>query len=279
MFARAPDRAENRRDQADRARSRCPRRMSSTVSANLATAYQIKGMNFSITSACSTSLHCIGMAAQQIALGQQDVMFGGGGEELDWTLSCLFDAMGAMSSQVQRHARKASRAFDAGRDGFVISGGGAHAWCWKASNMRRRAARRSTPKSLVSAPLPTGPTWSRRRARAASGRCAARCKTLGRGPQGQLHQRAWHLDARGRRGRGRGGAPRLRRRRDAADQLDQVDDRPQPGRDRRAGGDLLPAGTGTRFHHPFDQRRNARSRARSRKRSPRAAWTMPGSIR
>ncbi len=102
-----------------------PKCMSSTVSANLATAYQIKGMNFSITSACSTSLHCIGMAAQQIALGQQDLMFAGGGEELDWTLSCLFDAMGAMSSKYNDTPERASRAFDAGRDGFVISGGGA----------------------------------------------------------------------------------------------------------------------------------------------------------
>ena len=102
-----------------------PKTMSSTVSANLATAYQIKGMNFSITSACSTSLHCIGMAAQQIGLGQQDVMFGGGGEELDWTLSCLFDAMGAMSSKYNDTPERASRAFDADRDGFVIGGGGA----------------------------------------------------------------------------------------------------------------------------------------------------------
>lgn len=102
-----------------------PKCMSSTVSANLATAYRIKGMNFSITSACSTSLHCIGMAAQQIALGQQDVMFAGGGEELDWTLSCLFDAMGAMSTKFNDTPERASRAFDAERDGFVISGGGA----------------------------------------------------------------------------------------------------------------------------------------------------------
>ncbi len=101
-----------------------PKTMSSTVSANLATAYQIKGMNFSITSACSTSLHCIGMAAQQIALGLQDTMFAGGGEELDWTLSCLFDAMGAMSSKYNDTPDRASRAFDAGRDGFVIGGGG-----------------------------------------------------------------------------------------------------------------------------------------------------------
>ncbi len=102
-----------------------PKAMSSTVSANLATAYQIKGMNFSITSACSTSLHCIGMAAQQVALGTQDVMFAGGGEELDWTLSCLFDAMGAMSSKFNDTPTRASRAFDKDRDGFVIAGGGA----------------------------------------------------------------------------------------------------------------------------------------------------------
>lgn len=102
-----------------------PKCMSSTISANLATAHQIKGMNFSITSACSTSLHCIGMAAQQVALGTQDIMFAGGGEELDWTLSCLFDAMGAMSSKYNDTPTRASRAFDAGRDGFVIAGGGA----------------------------------------------------------------------------------------------------------------------------------------------------------
>jgi 3-oxoacyl-[acyl-carrier-protein] synthase-1 len=101
-----------------------PKCMSSTVSANLATAYKIKGINYSITSACSTSLHCIGNAAEQIMLGKQDVMFAGGGEELDWTLSCLFDAMGAMSSKFNDTPERASRAFDADRDGFVISGGG-----------------------------------------------------------------------------------------------------------------------------------------------------------
>ena len=101
-----------------------PKCMSSTVSANLATAYRIKGINYSITSACSTSLHCIGNAAEQIMMGKQDVMFAGGGEELDWTLSCLFDAMGAMSSKYNDTPQKASRAFDADRDGFVISGGG-----------------------------------------------------------------------------------------------------------------------------------------------------------
>ncbi|MGX0878588.1 3-oxoacyl-[acyl-carrier-protein] synthase-1 [Roseovarius sp. MBR-154] len=101
-----------------------PKCMSSTISANLSTAYQIKGINYSITSACSTSLHCIGNAAEQIMMGKQDLMFAGGGEELDWTLSCLFDAMGAMSSKYNDTPERASRAFDADRDGFVISGGG-----------------------------------------------------------------------------------------------------------------------------------------------------------
>src|SRR6056297_1419638 len=102
-----------------------PKCMSSTISANLATAYKIKGINYSITSACSTSLHCIGAAAEQIMMGKQDVMFAGGAEELDWTLSCLFDAMGAMSSKFNDTPSRASRAFDADRDGFVIGGGGA----------------------------------------------------------------------------------------------------------------------------------------------------------
>ena len=85
-----------------------PKCMSSTISANLSTAYKIKGINYSITSACSTSLHCIGNAAEQIMMGKQDVMFAGGGEELDWTLSCLFDAMGAMSSKYNDTPERAS---------------------------------------------------------------------------------------------------------------------------------------------------------------------------
>ena len=100
-----------------------PRCMSSTNSATLATPFQIKGVNYSITSACSTSAHCIGNAAEMIQWGKQDVMLAGGGEELDWTLSCLFDAMGAMSSKYNDTPTLASRAYDAGRDGFVIAGG------------------------------------------------------------------------------------------------------------------------------------------------------------
>jgi 3-oxoacyl-[acyl-carrier-protein] synthase-1 len=98
--------------------------MSSTNSACLATPFRIKGVNYSITSACSTSAHCIGNGVEQIQMGKQDIVFAGGGEELDWTLSCLFDAMGAMTSKYNDTPETASRPFDATRDGFVIAGGG-----------------------------------------------------------------------------------------------------------------------------------------------------------
>ena len=103
---------------------RVPRTMGSTTSACLSTLFKIKGINYSISSACSTSAHCIGNAMEQIQLGKQDVVFAGGGEELDWSLTMLFDAMGALSSKYNKSPNKASRAFDADRDGFVISGGG-----------------------------------------------------------------------------------------------------------------------------------------------------------
>ena len=97
--------------------------MSSTNSACLATPFKIKGVNYSITSACSTSAHCVGNGTELIQMGKQDIVFAGGGEELDWTLSCLFDAMGAMSSKYNDTPQTASRPFDATRDGFVIAGG------------------------------------------------------------------------------------------------------------------------------------------------------------
>jgi 3-oxoacyl-[acyl-carrier-protein] synthase-1 len=98
--------------------------MSSTTSACLATPFKIKGVNYSISSACSTSAHCIGNAYEQILLGKQDIVFAGGGEDLDWTLSCLFDGMGALSTKYNETPEKASRTYDADRDGFVIAGGG-----------------------------------------------------------------------------------------------------------------------------------------------------------
>jgi 3-oxoacyl-[acyl-carrier-protein] synthase-1 len=100
-----------------------PKAMCSGPSAALSTSFQIKGVNYSISSACSTSTHCIGNAAELIAWGKQDVIFAGGCEELDWTLSVLFDAMGAMSTKFNATPEKASRAFDKNRDGFVIAGG------------------------------------------------------------------------------------------------------------------------------------------------------------
>ena len=123
----------NQVEAADIARSRgvkrvgpymVPRVMASTVSACLATPFKIKGVNYSIASACATSAHCIGNAVEQIQLGKQDVVFAGGGEEEHWTLSCLFDCMGALSSKYNDTPEKASRAYDATRDGFVIAGGG-----------------------------------------------------------------------------------------------------------------------------------------------------------
>lgn len=101
-----------------------PRTMSSTNSATLATPFKIKGVNYSITSACSTSAHCIGNAYEMIQMGKQDIVFAGGGEELDWTMSVLFDAMPALSSSYNDTPTKASRAYDKKRDGFVIAGGG-----------------------------------------------------------------------------------------------------------------------------------------------------------
>ena len=98
--------------------------MSSTNSACLATPFKIRGVNYSITSACATSAHCIGNAAELIQWGKQDVVFAGGGEELDWSLTVLFDAMGALSSKYNQEPTKASRAYDANRDGFIIAGGG-----------------------------------------------------------------------------------------------------------------------------------------------------------
>lgn len=101
-----------------------PRTMSSTVSACLATPFKIRGVNYTMSSACATSAHCIGHAVELIQLGKQDVVFAGGGEELDWSLTMMFDAMGALSTKYNDDPTKASRTYDADRDGFVISGGG-----------------------------------------------------------------------------------------------------------------------------------------------------------
>ncbi|WP_136068315.1 beta-ketoacyl-ACP synthase I [Modicisalibacter radicis] len=120
---------------------RVTRTMGSTVSACLATPFQIKGVNYSISSACATSAHCIGNAVEQIQLGKQDVVFAGGGEEEHWTLSCLFDAMGALSTGYNDRPEQASRPYDKGRDGFVIAGGGGMVVLEELEHARARGAR------------------------------------------------------------------------------------------------------------------------------------------
>jgi len=135
---------------ADNARSRGPKRvgpfavpkaMSSTASATLATWFKIKGVNYSISSACATSNHCIGNAAEIIGLGKQEVIFAGGCEELDWTLSVLFDAMGALSTKFNDTPERASRAYDADRDGFVIAGGAGVVVLEELAHAKARGAR------------------------------------------------------------------------------------------------------------------------------------------
>jgi 3-oxoacyl-[acyl-carrier-protein] synthase-1 len=118
-----------------------PKTMSSTNSATLSVAFKIRGVNYSISSACSTSAHCIGNAAEIIQLGKQDIVFAGGGEELHWTLSVLFDAMPALSSGYNETPERASRAYDAHRDGFVISGGGGVLVMEELEHARARGAR------------------------------------------------------------------------------------------------------------------------------------------
>ena len=190
--------------------------MSSTNSACLATPFKIKGVNYSITSACSTSAHCIGNGVEQIQWGKQDIVFAGGGEELDWTLSCLFDAMGAMSSKYNATPETASRPYDATRDGFVIAGGGGvvvvealeHALARGEDPRRGDRLRRDLGR------LRHG--GAERRGRRALHETGARQH---RQPQGRLRQRARHLDAGGRRRRieairrvfGPGTVPRSRR--------------------------------------------------------------------
>ncbi|MGM0637614.1 MAG: beta-ketoacyl-ACP synthase I [Pseudomonadota bacterium] len=120
---------------------RVTRTMGSTVSACLATPFKIKGVNYSISSACATSAHCIGSAVEQIQMGKQDVVFAGGGEEEHWTLSCLFDAMGALSTQYNDTPDKASRPYDQARDGFVIAGGGGMLVLEELDHARARGAK------------------------------------------------------------------------------------------------------------------------------------------
>ena len=209
--------------------------MSTTNSATLATPFNIKGVNYSITSACSTSAHCIGNAAEMIQWGKQDMMFAGGGEELDWTLSVLFDAMGAMSSKYNDTPDEASRAYDANRDGFVIAGGAGVLVLEELEHAKARGAKIYAELAGYGA-TSDGYDMVRPRAKARRAACAWRWPTVEE--QDRLHQPARHLDA-GRRHEGDRGDPRGLRQGHAADLVHQVADRPLARRDRRAGGDLF----------------------------------------
>jgi 3-oxoacyl-[acyl-carrier-protein] synthase I len=146
-----------------------PRVMASTVSACLATPFKIKGVNYSIASACATSAHCIGNAMELIQLGKQDVVFAGGGEEEHWTLSILFDAMGALSSKYNDTPESASRAYDANRDGFVIAGGGGMVVLEALDHARARGA------NILAEVVGYGATSDGHDMVAPSGEGAARC--------------------------------------------------------------------------------------------------------
>ena len=186
---------------ADTARSKGPKRvgpfavpkaMSSTASATLATWFKIKGVNYSISSACATSNHCIGNAAEMIQWGKQDMMFAGGCEELDWTLSVLFDAMGAMSSKYNDTPAKASRAYDKDRDGFVIAGGAGVLVLEELEHAKARGAK------IYAEVAGYGATSDGFDMVAPSGEGAARCMRMAldeREGADRLHQPARHLDA------------------------------------------------------------------------------------
>ena len=180
--------------------------MASTVSACLATPFAIKGVNYSITSACSTSAHCIGHAAQLIAWGQQDVVFAGGGEEESWEMSVPFDAMGAMSAGRNDDPEHAARAFDTGRDGFVIAGGGGMLVLESLEHAQARGA------TILAELVGFGATSDGHDMVAPSGEGAVRCMQQAlstvKTPV-DYPQRPRHLDPRGRRCRTRRGARSL----------------------------------------------------------------------
>ena len=244
--------------------------MSSTASATLATWFKIKGVNYSISSACATSNHCIGNAAELIQWGKQDMMFAGGCEELDWTLSVLFDAMGAMSSKYNDTPQTASRAYDTDRDGFVIAGGAGVLVLEELEHAKARGAK------IYAEIAGYGATSDGYDMVAPSGEGAVRCMKMALDTvQGadRLHQSARHLDA-GRRRQGDRGDPRSVRRQVPADLGDQVADRPFARRRRRAGGDLLAADDEERLHLRKRQHRESRSRPSPTCRSCASARTM-----
>ena len=186
-----------------------PAAMSSTNSATLATPFGIRGVNYSISSACATSSHCIGNSMEMIQWGKQDVMFAGGGEELDWTLSVLFDAMGAMSTKYNQTPERASRAYDKNRDGFVIAGGAGVLVLEELEHAKARGAK------IYAEIVGYGATSDGYDMVQPSGEGAARCMRLalaGHQGEGRLYQSACDLDA-DRRQEGNRSDPRSLRQR------------------------------------------------------------------
>ena len=247
--------------------------MSSTTSATLGTWFKIKGVNYSISSACATSNHCIGNAMEVIQMGKQDMIFAGGSEELDWTLSVLFDAMGAMSSKYNDTPHKASRPYDVDRDGFVIAGGAGVLVLEELAHAKARGAK------IYAELVGYGATSDGYDMVAPSGEGAVRCMRMAlknvKAPR-RLHQSARHLDA-GRRSARDGGDPRGVRQGHAADRRHQGDDRAFARRRRRPGGHLFALDDEQRLHLRERQYRQSRSRLRrhaDRARAPRRrdAW-------
>ena len=236
--------------------------MCSGPSAALATAFQIKGTNYSISSACATSAHCIGNAAELIQWGKQDVMFAGGCEELDWTLSVLFDAMGAMSTRFNDTPAKASRAYDKDRDGFVIAGG---AGVVVLEELQRAKARGAKIYGEVAG---YGATSDGFDMVAPSGEGAVRCMRLAMdGLDGKGVGKIGYINPHGT-GTPVGDQREIEairagiRQGYAADFRHQIAHRPLAGRGRRAGGDLFPAHDEQRLHLRERQHRRAGPRVR-----------------
>jgi 3-oxoacyl-[acyl-carrier-protein] synthase-1 len=238
-----------------------PRTMCSTVSATLATAHAIQGVSYSIAAACATSAHCIGAAADLIRAGRQDLMFAGGGEELHWGLSCQFDAMGALSTRRNDDAARASRPYDADRDGFVIAGGGGMLVLEDWDHAIARGAR--IHAELVG----YGVTSDGVDMVAPSGEGAVRCMQMAladvKAPIDYLNTHGTstplgdvvELEA----------VRKVFGERAAADLLDQGAVRPFARRGQRARGDLLPADDARRLHGRIGEHRHAR---RTRRRLP-----------
>lgn len=231
---------------------RVTRTMGSTVSACLATPFAIKGVNYSISSACATSAHCIGTAVEQIQLGKQDIVFAGGGEEEHWSQSFLFDAMGALSTQYNETPEKASRAYDAKRDGFVIAGGGGMVVVEELEHALARGAK------IYAEIVGYGATSDGYDMVAPSGEGAIRCMQMAMStvdtPIDYLNTHGTSTpvgDARKWKAYVRYSATRLRP--SALPRACRV----TPGRRRRSRSDLLPADDGRQLHGRLGQHRRA----------------------